>query len=272
VGLIAATPSSGFLPPWSSPLLGILAATCCNFATKFKGMVGIDDAMDIFAEHGVGGMVGLLFTALCADSTITGLDGVTTDTKGGIMNNNWSQLRIQAVYIAATALYTFSVSMVLLKIIDYIPALRLRCSEEEESVGMDAVAIGEFANDFVESRPDYRDWAQSASRQSRNSMAFIIGPSHLRGRDSDEVSQHESIVNHSDIKRADDKEDFALEKEIPSPYFELPCTPKKAHARLVTPKATQVKLPTPELNGAEPKSPNPSSRCAPPEYIKPPNL
>jgi Amt family ammonium transporter len=70
-------------------------------------MVGIDDAMDIFAEHGVGGMVGLLFTALCADSTITGLDGITTNTKGGIINHNWAQLRIQAVYIGAAALTRF---------------------------------------------------------------------------------------------------------------------------------------------------------------------
>jgi len=229
--------------------------------------VGIDDAMDIFAEHGVGGMVGLLFTALCADSTITGLDGVTIDTKGGFINRNWQQLRIQAVYLGVAALYTLSVSAILLKMLDYIPALRLRCSEEEESMGMDAVDVGEFANDFVEIRRDYRDWAQSgyrtASRQSRNSMGY-------------DVSQRESIVNHSaivdDIKHADDKEDFALEKEISSPYFELPCTPKKAHARLATPKVIQVKLPTPELNNiklAEPKSPNPS---APPDYIKPPNL
>jgi hypothetical protein len=49
-------------------------------------------------------------------------------------------------------------------------------------------------------------------------MAVIIAPSYLKGRDSEE--------------------DFALEKEIPSPYFELPCTPKEAHARLATPKAT----------------------------------
>jgi ammonium transporter, Amt family len=107
-------------------------------------MVGIDDAMDIFAEHGVGGMVGLLFTALCADSTITGLDGVTTNTKGGIIDHNWQQLRIQAVYVAAAALYTFSVSTVLLKIINSIPALRLRCTEEEESMGMDAVDVSCF--------------------------------------------------------------------------------------------------------------------------------
>ena len=98
-------------------------------------------------------------------------------------------------------------------------------------------------------------------------------PSYLR--DSDEVSQHESIVDHSavveDIKHADDKADYVLEKEIPSPYFELP---KKAHARLATMKAIHVKFPTPELSDiklAEPKS-NPSSRYAPPEYIKPPNL
>ena len=92
--------------------------------------------MDIFAEHGMGGMVGLLFTAICANSTIAGLDGVTTNIKG--------ELRIQAIYVAATASYTVAVSTVLLKMINFIPVLRLRCSEEEESMGMDAVDVSCF--------------------------------------------------------------------------------------------------------------------------------
>jgi len=190
--------------------------------------------MDIFALHGVGGMLGLLFTGLCADATITGFDGVTT-IKGGAMNRNWSQMRIQAVYIAATAVYTFAVSASLLKLINFIPVLRLKCSEEEESMGMDAVDVGEFANDFVEVRRDYRDWGQSeyrpGSRQSTNTMPFILMPPYLGGPDTDEVSLRESIVTNSAVLS------------------------KKAHARLATPKATHVKL-----------------LFSPPDYIKPPNL
>jgi hypothetical protein len=237
-------------------------------------MVGIDDAMDIFAEHGVGGMVGLLFTALCADSTITALDGVTTNTKGGWIDHNWQQLRIQAVYVGVAALYTLSVSAVLLKIINSIPLLRLRCTEEEESMGMDAVdvscftkvvqdkaerpylQVGEFANDFVEFRRDYQDWAQSgyrrASRQSSYSKTFIIAPSYAGVQNNDEVNKRESIVNHSfavnDIKHTDEQEEFARETETPSSYFELPRPPKNALARLATPQATKVKLPTSKLS------------------------
>jgi hypothetical protein len=114
------------------------------------------------------------------------------------------------------------------------------------------------------------------SRQSRHSKAFIIAPSYIGDRDSDEVSQNESIVNHvHDIKHADEKEEFTLETEIPSPYFELPRSPKNVHSRLSTAKAIEVKFPTPELNSielAEPGSPNPASSYAPPEYIKQPNL
>jgi hypothetical protein len=84
------------------------------------------------------------------------------------------------------------------------------------------------------------------TRQSKNSMAFMIAPPGLGGRDGDEVSPHESIVDHGtvvdDIKHADDKEDFALERETPV-YLEFPFPPKKAHARLATPKAYSGRTP-----------------------------
>jgi hypothetical protein len=98
-------------------------------------------------------------------------------------------------------------------------------------------------------------------------MGSLTAHSRLGGRDSDEVKRHESIVSHTadvddDIKYVDEKEDYDLENKIS--YYELPATPKKAHA---TTKAIQVTFPTPELNKS--KSSTPSE---PPEYIKPPNL
>jgi len=99
--------------------------------------------LDIFAEHSVGGVIGLLFTALCADSNITSLDGVTTSTKGGFLNCNWKQLYIQIMYTTTAATYTYTISTLICKGLDLLPGLQLRCMEEEELEGMDAVEVSD---------------------------------------------------------------------------------------------------------------------------------
>ena len=76
-GLVAITPASGYVPPWSAIVFGVVGATCCNYATKIKYWIRVDDALDIFAEHGVGGIVGNLLTGLFAADYIAALDGAT---------------------------------------------------------------------------------------------------------------------------------------------------------------------------------------------------
>lgn len=65
-GLVAITPAAGYVPAWSAIIFGIVGAVTCNFATKIKYLVRVDDALDIFAVHGVGGIVGNLMTGLFA--------------------------------------------------------------------------------------------------------------------------------------------------------------------------------------------------------------
>ena len=62
VGLVAITPGSGFVPAWAAVVFGVVAATACNYATKLKFVLGIDDSLDIFAVHGIGGAVGDILT------------------------------------------------------------------------------------------------------------------------------------------------------------------------------------------------------------------
>ena len=62
VGLVAITPGSGFVPAWAAVIFGVVAAIACNYATKLKFLLGIDDSLDIFAVHGIGGAVGDLLT------------------------------------------------------------------------------------------------------------------------------------------------------------------------------------------------------------------
>ena len=69
-GLVAITPGSGFVPAWSAVIFGVVAGTACNYATKLKFMLGIDDALDIFAVHCIGGFAGNLMTGFFAANYI----------------------------------------------------------------------------------------------------------------------------------------------------------------------------------------------------------
>jgi len=157
-GLVAATPASGFLMPHGSILLGVVTGAVCNYATKIKYLIHIDDAMDVFAEHGVAGMIGLLFNGLFGADYIIGLDGVNNGMAGGFVNKNWKQLYIQIAYICAVTGYTFVVTTIICFAIDKTPGLHLRASEQAELLGMDDDQLGEFAYDYVEVRRDYLAW------------------------------------------------------------------------------------------------------------------
>ena len=65
-GLVAITPGSGFVPAWAAVVFGVVAGVVCNYATKIKFLVGVDDALDIFAVHAIGGLVGNILTGFFA--------------------------------------------------------------------------------------------------------------------------------------------------------------------------------------------------------------
>lgn len=65
-GLVAITPGSGFVTPWAAFIFGVVGAVACNYATKLKFLLRVDDALDIFAVHAVGGLVGNILTGLFA--------------------------------------------------------------------------------------------------------------------------------------------------------------------------------------------------------------
>jgi Amt family ammonium transporter len=149
-GLVAATPASGFLTPHTSVLLGVVSGVVCNYSTKIKYLIHIDDTMDVFAEHGVAGMIGLVFNGLFGADYIIGLDGVNNGLPGGWVNKQWKQLGVQIGYICAVSAYTFVMTLIICYAIDAIPGLKLRASEQAELLGMDDDQLGEFAYDYVE--------------------------------------------------------------------------------------------------------------------------
>lgn len=162
-GLVAATPTSGYIPLWASVVTGAIVGAVSNYATKLKFYLRIDDALDLGAEHAMGGIIGLFFNGLFADKNLVALDGVSS-IPGGWLNHHYKQLYVQFAYICATVGYTFVVTALLAKALDMIPYMRLRASPEEEALGMDDTQIGEFVSDYVEVRRDYRDWTPAYHR------------------------------------------------------------------------------------------------------------
>jgi Amt family ammonium transporter len=148
-GLVAITPAAGYVPPWSAVVFGVVGGIVCNFATKLKFVLGIDDALDIFAEHGVGGIVGNLLTGLFAADYIAHLDGFSS-IPGGWVNHNYVQLGYQLADSVAGFSYSFVMTCVILFLMNLIPGLSLRVTAEEEEIGLDDSQLGEFAYDYVE--------------------------------------------------------------------------------------------------------------------------
>jgi ammonium transporter, Amt family len=145
--------------------------------------------MDVFAEHGVAGMVGLLFNAFFAADYIIGLDGVNTGIiTGGWLNHNYKQLYIQVAYIIAATGYAFVMSAALAVIINYIPGLHLRASEEAELLGMDDDQLGEFAYDYVEVRRDYLAWTPAKDQPERTE-------SNISPQDRHGIPEHSEMIN-----------------------------------------------------------------------------
>ncbi|OAP54492.1 hypothetical protein AYL99_10940 [Fonsecaea erecta] len=148
-GLVAITPGSGFVPAWAAVIFGVVGGAACNYATKLKFLLHIDDSLDIFAIHGVGGLVGDLLTGLFAADYIAHLDGATV-IDGGWLNHHWIQLAYQLCDGVTGMAYSFVLSCAILFVLNFIPGLHLRASEQEEIMGMDETEIGEFAYDYVE--------------------------------------------------------------------------------------------------------------------------
>jgi Amt family ammonium transporter len=146
--LVAITPGSGFVGAPASVLFGVAAGTVCNFATQIKFIFGYDDALDIFASHAIGGIVGNVLTGIFAQKSVAGFDGIT-DIPGGWLDGNFVQLGYQLADSVAGLSYSFVMTTIILWIMHFIPGLSLRTTEEAEIIGMDDAEMGEFAYDYV---------------------------------------------------------------------------------------------------------------------------
>ena len=136
-GLVAITPAAGAVGVMGALAIGFGAGVLCYLAVLIRPKLGLDDALDVFAVHGIGGIWGALATGIFTVSAFTGAKG--------LVEGNIEQLGIQAIGVGATIAYSLIVSLIILFVLDKIPGLGLRVSETEEDQGLDVVAHGERA-------------------------------------------------------------------------------------------------------------------------------
>lgn len=143
-GLVAITPASGFVGLWSAIAIGGLAGIVCSVVVTWRAKKGIDDALDAFGVHGVGGTLGAILTGVFATNLVNG-DNVTLKTSQGIIRdgNSAKLLTAQFYAVGVTIVYTVVVSYILLKVLDL--TMGLRVSTEEEQMGLDLTQHGESA-------------------------------------------------------------------------------------------------------------------------------
>jgi len=134
-GLGTITPASGFVGPLGALVIGAAAGVLCFFATNYmKRALHVDDSLDVFPVHGVGGALGTLLTGIFVASQFGGAGYPEGQTMGG-------QVLVQLTGIVATALWSGVITYVLLKVSDAVVGLRV--TSEEETEGLDTVLHNE---------------------------------------------------------------------------------------------------------------------------------
>jgi Amt family ammonium transporter len=130
VGLVAITPAAGFVTIPHSLVIGVVAAVISNSVVIWRTRKGIDDTLDVFPCHGVGGMVGMLLTAVFAHSNVN-----PAVTDNGLFFGETALFTAHLLALIGASLFAFFGSLLLLKVTDLIAPLRV--SEEQELVGLD---------------------------------------------------------------------------------------------------------------------------------------
>jgi Amt family ammonium transporter len=137
VGLVAITPAAGFVTVPHSLAIGIISAVVSNLVVEWRTRTSIDDTLDVFPCHGVGGMVGMLLTGVFANQHVNA--GNTTGN--GLFFGETHLFLVQLVALVGVSIFSFFGSLLLLKITDMISPLRV--SAADEVVGLDISQHGE---------------------------------------------------------------------------------------------------------------------------------
>ena len=134
-GLVAITPASGFVGVFGALAIGFGSGVLCYFAVRLRAKTNVDDALEVVAVHGIGGVWGAIATGIFAVAAIGGT--------AGLIEGNAGQMGTQVVAVGATIIYCFVATVIILKVLDIIPGLGLRVANASEDQGLDLVSHGE---------------------------------------------------------------------------------------------------------------------------------
>jgi Amt family ammonium transporter len=137
VGLVAITPAAGFVTPLAAIAVGGLAAPISYYAIKLRQKWGLDESLDVWACHGIGGTWGALATGLFATTQVNAAGA------NGLFYGNPAQLGVQALAVLVSIAFSFGVTFVLARLLSRFMGLRV--TETEEEVGLDISEHGERA-------------------------------------------------------------------------------------------------------------------------------
>jgi len=134
-GLVAITPAAGYVQPWAAAAIGVITGFVCYGAIQLRAKWGWDDALDVWACHGVGGTLGTILVGVFAASSVNGVSG--------LIEGNWHQFGIQLLATVITIVYAFGVTWLILKVQNHFTPIRV--PDEVEVKGLDEGEFGEEA-------------------------------------------------------------------------------------------------------------------------------
>ncbi len=142
-GLVAITPAAGFVGVLSAIAIGAGVSVFCFIAVALiKPRLGYDDSLDAFGVHGIGGLWGALATGLFASKL------VNPDAANGLFFGNPKQFMVQVIAVAVTLVYSFVVTLIIYKLIDW--TIGMRVAERDEIMGLDLTQHNENAYTLLE--------------------------------------------------------------------------------------------------------------------------
>lgn len=136
VGLVVITPAAAFVSPFFALVMGAIGAFPSYYVLLWRAKSGMDDSLDVFAAHGVGGITGAILTGVFAQESVNGLFN-------GLIGGNPAQVLIQAFAVLIAVVYSGAMTFVLLKLVGAITPLKVPV--KEEGVGLDITQHGEEA-------------------------------------------------------------------------------------------------------------------------------
>ncbi|MBC3883750.1 ammonium transporter [Undibacterium griseum] len=145
-GLVAITPACGFVGPMGALIIGLLAGIVCLWGVNgLKRLLGVDDALDVFGVHGVGGILGALLTGVFAAPSLggQGIFDYVTNKMSADPYSIMDQVITQATAVGVTVVWSAVVSVIAYKLVDLV--IGLRVPEDEEREGLDITSHGESA-------------------------------------------------------------------------------------------------------------------------------